>query len=239
MTPAQSTEEVRIPSKGLVYDANLPHSVGTIELKYPTLAEEDILMSPNLLRQGIAVKKFVQSLIVSPEIKVENLVLGDYNTLAVAARIMAYGPSYGVKVGDTVLDLDLNNIATMDIKEELLVEKHKNLFQFTLSSGTVIQYRLRTMADDEIFNKTVNELGENEKRPEMTMRYIQSIVSVDGVTSPVTVSKFVYGMKPMESKEFREHLAITSPGISDMIKTTIKGREVSIPFRLGPDFFWP
>jgi len=47
------TEVVDLPSKGLLYPKDHPCSGGTIEIKYMTAKEEDILTSRNLIQKGI------------------------------------------------------------------------------------------------------------------------------------------------------------------------------------------
>ena len=60
------TEIVPLPSKGLVYPEGHPLSDGTIEMKYMTAREEDILTSQNLIKQGVVLDKLFESLIVTP-----------------------------------------------------------------------------------------------------------------------------------------------------------------------------
>ena len=56
------TEAIELPSRGKVYEATNLLSSGTIEMKYMTAREEDILTNINLLRQGIAIEKMLQCL---------------------------------------------------------------------------------------------------------------------------------------------------------------------------------
>ena len=72
------TENIELPSQGKVYETENPLSIGSVEMKYMTAREEDILTNINLLRQGIAIEKMLQSLIKSP-ILYEDLLLGDRN----------------------------------------------------------------------------------------------------------------------------------------------------------------
>ena len=50
------TEVLSLPSKGLLYPKDSPLSSGTIEVKYMTAKEEDILTSTNLIEKGLVVK---------------------------------------------------------------------------------------------------------------------------------------------------------------------------------------
>ena len=46
------TEVLSLPSKGLLYPEDSPLRSGTIDVKYMTAKEEDILTSTNLIAQG-------------------------------------------------------------------------------------------------------------------------------------------------------------------------------------------
>ena len=74
--PKFPTEQVDLPSKGLLYPKDNALSSGTIEMKYMTAREEDILTNINLLKQGLAIDKVLQALIKSP-INYEDLLLCD------------------------------------------------------------------------------------------------------------------------------------------------------------------
>ena len=57
------TETVELPSKGLLYPEDSPLSSGTIEMKYMTAKEEDILSNTNYIFKGTVMDKLLQSLI--------------------------------------------------------------------------------------------------------------------------------------------------------------------------------
>ena len=87
------TEQVELPSKGLVYPKDNPLSSGQIEMKYMTAREEDILTNQNYIAKGTVIDKLLQALIVS-DINYNDIVVGDKNALLVAARILGYGKDY-------------------------------------------------------------------------------------------------------------------------------------------------
>ena len=89
------TEFVEIPSKGKFYPNGHPlHNLDTIEIKYMTAKEEDILSDRSLLKKGIAVDRALQNLIVNKAIKIDDLLVGDKNALLIAARKTGFGPEY-------------------------------------------------------------------------------------------------------------------------------------------------
>jgi hypothetical protein len=129
------TEVIDLPSKGLVYPESSPLSSGTIELKYMSAREEDILTNQNYLEKGIVVDKLLQSLIVS-KIDYNELITGDKNAILVAARILGYGAKYRVDVTDKFgakipVDIDLSELKNKKISEDLFIAG-QNEFDFIL-----------------------------------------------------------------------------------------------------------
>ena len=57
------TEIVTLPSTGYFYPEDNPLTSGTVEIKYMTAREEDILTSRNLITKGIVLDKLLESLI--------------------------------------------------------------------------------------------------------------------------------------------------------------------------------
>ena len=61
--PLFPSEEVTLPSKGLLYPEESPLRSGVIEMKYMTAREEDILTNQNYISNGTVIDKLLQSLI--------------------------------------------------------------------------------------------------------------------------------------------------------------------------------
>ena len=81
------TEEVTLPSKGLIYPKESPLSSGTLEMKYMTAREEDILTNESYIKNGTVIDKLLKALIVTP-INYNDLLIGDKNAIMVAARVL-------------------------------------------------------------------------------------------------------------------------------------------------------
>ena len=93
------TEFVDLPSRGLGYDTGHPmHGKDTIEIRYMTAKDEDILTSKTLLKKGIAVERFLDNIIVDKQVKASTLLTGDRNAIIIAARISGYGADYTTQV---------------------------------------------------------------------------------------------------------------------------------------------
>ena len=129
------TEVVDLPSKGKLYPDGHPLKSGTIELKYMTAREEDILTSQNLIQKGVVLDRLLQALIVTP-CNYDDILIGDKNAIMVAARVMGYGSEYKVEIEDpytpgekqdTVIDLQTLQDSEIDWN---LIGKHRYSFGF-------------------------------------------------------------------------------------------------------------
>jgi hypothetical protein len=56
------TEEIDLPSRGLLYPKDSPLAAGKVEMKYMTAKEEDILTNPNYIAKGTVIDKLLTSL---------------------------------------------------------------------------------------------------------------------------------------------------------------------------------
>ena len=80
------TEFVELPSRGKFYSTDHPlHGKEVIEMRYMTAKDEDILTSPALLKNGIAINRLIENLIVDKNIVIDSLLVGDKNAIILAA----------------------------------------------------------------------------------------------------------------------------------------------------------
>ena len=71
------TEVIELPSQGKTYAEGHPLSKGTVEIKYMTAKEEDILASQNLIRKGVVLDKLFESVVVEPGLDIGDIFVGD------------------------------------------------------------------------------------------------------------------------------------------------------------------
>ena len=152
------TEVVELPSKGYFYPKGTPLASGKVEMRYMTAREEDILTSPNLLKQGIAVDKLLETLIVDKKINLDDMLIGDKNALIVAARILGYGKDYGFLTFDddgeeVTAAVDLTSLKDKEIDFDKL-PSNTNEFPFTLpNSKREITLKFLTHKDEKELEK--------------------------------------------------------------------------------------
>ena len=233
------TEEVELPSKGLLYPESNPLSSGKVELKYMTAREEDILSNQSYIQKGIVLDKLLRSLIVNKDINIDYLVTGDKNAIFIASRILGYGKDYNVSIKDIEYTLDLTKLENKDFDESFLT-KGTNLFSYTMeSTGTVIEYKILTGRDEKAVDREIEALKKINKDSStgITSRLKQMIVSVDGKTERKDINNFVDNyLLARDSRALREHIKNTQPDVN-MNYILDNGEEVAIP--IGLNFFWP
>tara|TARA_R110000823_G_scaffold23991_2_gene71152 strand:- start:621 stop:1370 length:750 start_codon:yes stop_codon:yes gene_type:complete len=237
------TEEVTLPSKGLLYPSENLLSKGVIEIKYMTAKEEDILTNQNYIQKGTVIDKLLKSLIVTP-IDYNDLLVGDKNAILIAARILGYGANYEFKYQDKDASVDLSELEDKELDESLITEG-KNEFDFTLPfSKNSITFKLLTQADDTKIQNELKGLKKIDKNanPENTTRLKHTILSVDGDSTPKTIREFVDNqLLARDAREFRKYITHVSPDVDLNVDLTFNDGEtvenVSLP--IGVNFFWP
>jgi hypothetical protein len=233
------TETIELPSKGLVYPENNPLSSGKVEMKYMTAKEEDILTNQSYIKNGTVLDKLLQSLVVDKNINIDDLIIGDKNSLLIASRVLGYGSKYPVRINGRDVSVDLSILENKDI-DFSSIEQGKNEFSYTLeSTGNIITYKLLTGKDEKIIEKEIAGVRkiQQDASPELTTRLKQMILSINGDTDRKTVRDFVDNyFLARDSRAFREHIKNTQPDVNLNV-TLDSGEEVAIP--IGLSFFWP
>ena len=240
------TEQVTLPSKGLLYPKESPLSKGEIEMKYMTAREEDILTNVNYIRQGVVLDKLLQSLIVT-EINYDDLLVGDKNAILIAARVLGYGKDYditytdenGIEVKATV---DLTSLENKSV-DYSLYKAGSNEFNFSLpKSGNAVTFKLLTHGDDKKIEAEVKGLQKINPMisPEMTTRLKYMITSINGQRDQKDIRDFVdNAFLAPDARALREYYNSVSPDINLKYypNGNYTGEGIAIPISLN--FFWP
>ena len=243
------TEDVTLPSKGLLYSEGHPLRSGVIKMKYMTAKEEDILTNQNFIKNGTVINKLLQSLIVTP-VNYNDLLIGDKNAILIAARILGYGADYTFEyvspnTGDKEeVTIDLTELDDKELDESLMIEG-RNEFAFTLPTSKVeVTFKFLTHGDEEKIQKELKGLKKINKQSssELTTRLKHTLLSVNGDRDIKTIREFVDNrFLARDSKAFRSYLSDIMPDINMEIDLDLENgdtiEDVNIP--LGVSFFWP
>ena len=246
------TETVDLPSGGKVYPKDSPLSIGKIDIKYMTAKEEDILTSQTLLKKGIALDRFLQSIIIDKSINPHTLLVGDKNAIIIAARSSGYGADYSAHINCTqcgaknYIEFDLRNPEYIGdgYPEELNITKTENgtlITQMPFSKFNV-EFRFMNGEDEMVMTKTLMDQRKNNRvESVLTEQYKRMIISVEGHTDQGVIDQYAENMPTIDSRHLKLLLKNITPNIK--ISKDLNCREcehvqeVDVPF--GTDFFWP
>ena len=233
------TETIELPSKGLLYPSDNPLSSGTIEMKYMTAKEEDILTNQSYIQNGTVLDKLLQSLIVT-KISYDDLLIGDKNAIMIAARILGYGKDYKFMYRGEEETVDLTKIENAPIHEEVQ-KATSNEFAFTLpGSGNVVTFKLLTHGDEKKIEQETKGLTKINKNSSTTIttRLKHQILSINGETEKPKIREFVDNyLLAQDSRALRERIKELSPDVDLTFFPENGNNRVDIP--IGLSFFWP
>jgi hypothetical protein len=233
------TEVVELPSKGLLYPEDSELAKGTVEIKYMTAKEEDILTNQSYIKNGTVLDKLLKSLIVS-KINFDDLLIGDKNAIMIAARILGYGSEYSFDYLGESHTVDLSQMENKPLKEELFKDR-KNEFPFTLpKSGNVVTFKILTHKDEQDISRELEGLKKINKdaSPELSTRLKYIITSVNGDYERKSVREFVDGyLLAQDSRALREYIKEVQPDVD--LTFFPDGSDIRINIPIGVSFFWP
>jgi hypothetical protein len=237
------TEVVDLPSQGLLYPKDSPLSSGTIEIKYMTAREEDILTSANLIKKGIVIDKLLEALIIDKSIKLDDMLLGDKNAILIASRILAYGKDYEVEIDGKEVVVDLTTLKEKKLDEKIVVNG-ANEFDFELpATKRKLTFKLLTQSDEKSMDKEIEgykKIGDGIGY-ETTTRLKHQILSVDGDAKKASINSFVDNeFLSRDSRDFRAHVNSINPDVemkSVYIDEDGNEKEFTVPMTVT--FLWP
>jgi hypothetical protein len=233
------TETIELPSKGLLYPEGHPLSEGTIEIKYMTAKEEDILTNQNYIQNGTVLDKLLKSLIIT-KVNYDDIVIGDKNAIMIAARILGYGAEYKFNYNGVEEVVDLSKIENKKLDESLYT-KGNNEFSFNLpSSDNEITFKFLTHGDESKINQELEGLKKLKKdeSPELTTRLKYMITSINGNRDTKTIREFVdQAFLSRDARAFREYINKIQPDVDLTFFPSSSNKSISLP--IGINFFWP
>jgi len=241
------TEIVDLPSKGLLYPKGHPLKKGTIEMKYMTAKEEDILTNQSFIKNGVVLDKLFKALIVTP-CDYNDLLLCDKNAIMIAARILGYGKDYPIKAispetGDEIEHVvDLTKLHDKKIDWDL-IKDGVNEFPLVLPAAKIpIKVRLLSQKYQSKMDAELKGLAKLKKNAQVStmMKYV--ITDIDGETDSAAIRRYVDNkLLAIDSRAIRQHLKKITPEVNLQVEVPDgdSGDTFRSPINIGLDFFWP
>ena len=250
------TEFVELPSRGQFYSSEHPlHNQETVELRFMTAKDEDILTSQALLKNGLAIDRLVSNLIVDKNINPDELLIGDKNALLVAARVSGYGADYTVKVSCPSCGTSEEHtfdLAALENNEGTQPEENDGSGVTTTDNGTftavlprtgyTAEFRLFTAQDEKNTIQTSTKKAKHKLSDSVSTDMLKTlVVSVNGVTDRTEVNNFIDNMPAQDARHIRGCVQVVTPNV-DMTQSCECSScgavaDMEVPFTA--EFFWP
>ena len=250
---ATPTEFVELPTIGKYYPEGHPlHGKDSVEIRYMTAKDEDILSSKTLIKKGVALDRLLQNIIIDRSIDINSLYVGDKNAILIAARITGYGEKYNatttcpscMSAVEFEYNLsELNAYGGEDWQDYAIRRQAEARFVITLPhTGVEAEVRLLTSKDEDYLAQ-MRENKKKRKLPEsnLTDQLRMIVVSVNGHNDPKSLNAFVEGLPAIDSKYLRSAYEKVVPNVdmSQDFACDICGHEQEVAVPLTAGFFWP
>jgi len=244
------TEIVDLPSQGLLYPDDHPlKDVSSVEIKFMTTREEDLLVSPSLNEKGVAIDRVIESLLVSHRVNGSTLIPGDKTAILIAARKSAYGSDYTFRelcnVCSAINDISVS-IDDVKIKElnqtETSFYKNGNIVVVLPKTETMVEMKILTSEDEKSIDETIaRKIKNNLPGEELLTRYRKMIVTVNESDDTQNIINFINNLGIAESRYLKKKYAEMLPNIdfrySHECNSCGNTMEGGVP--IGGSFFWP
>lgn len=242
------TERIDLPSKGIVYPEDHVLSQGFIDVIPPGARQEDILTNGNYLGKGIAVDKFLESILIT-DTKLDDMIPGDRDAFMIAARVLAFGKNYTTlatidKKAEPVT-FDLTTLQEREVDWSLFT-KGVNEVSYTMPGGSQVKYKFITGNDHA--SMTAEEAAMKKTSPDYsadTSLFLKfALTEVNGSRATGDIRKFVDNPVELplhQIKDLKKQITNTSPGYIWKANGVRLNKEIvedlSVPYTV--DFFWP
>jgi len=148
---------IQLPSNGQCYR----NKMDRLPVAYLTAYDENIIMSPNLYKDGLVIDFLLKNKIMNKEINVDDLVSGDIDAIVLFLRATSYGPDFPIVVADPETGEQIEttvDLTTLKPKEFTLVGDENGWFEYiTPIKKDTIKFRYLTRKQEKQLKK-VTEL---------------------------------------------------------------------------------
>ena len=154
-----SYDTVNLPSKGECYKNKMKE----IEVSYLTAYDENLILSPNLYRNGTFLDHILKNKILS-DVDPDDLIQGDRDAIIIWLRASGYGDEYPVEVEDTNTGKEFRTtikLSSLKYKKFNLKGDENWYFDFTMPvCGDEVKFKFLTNRD----TKKLQEMHDEEDK---------------------------------------------------------------------------
>lgn len=225
---------VKLPSLGWAYPESSPLRAGTVEIRYMTAYDEDILSNQSYISQNNIYEKLIDSIMLTDGVQAKHIATSDIEAIIIMARIHSYGDKYPVLVTHPETKQQLKrdiNLSEIEFKPFKLESDENGEFEYVRpDNGDVLKFKYLNIEES-------NTIDDGYLFSELTTK---SICAINGNRDKNFISDYVkYQFIGKESRSFRKYLSDNMPGLNlNIIFQGDNGDTFESRFQIGSDIFW-
>lgn len=249
------TEFVELPSEGKHYPADHPlYNETTVEIKQMTAKEEDILTSATLIKNGVALERLLESIIINKNINPKTLLVGDRNAIVIAARVSGYGNTYRTTITcpncitEQKYNFDLNNALVVksteinnNIPENIAISDNGDYSVVLPKSGLNVTLRLLNGYDETLLTGQLEKNRQQKAEKLVTTQLSMMISSVNGNDTREAINYVAHNLPSSDSAFLRSVYKKLVPNVELLLNFDCQHcshtEDMEVP--LTAEFFWP
>jgi hypothetical protein len=226
---------VPLPSQGVFYK----NKKKSIKVGYLTANDENILMGGgNDMTQTL-----LRSKIYEPDVRIEDLLEGDIESILIFLRNTAFGPEMELNLVDPITKKPFKGTVRLDelnVNKGQLPSEDGTFITMLPKSQTTVKLKPMTYGEIMEVQKMVESYPQGRTAPKVTWRLNKQIIEINGVQDRSEISKFIDQMPIADSKYIRKFMDDNEPRL-DLTRTVIapSGEKLTVNVGFGVDFFRP
>lgn len=141
-----------LPSNGMCYPVTSPLRCGRIPVAYLTAADENIIASPNVYRDGKLLDIILERKILDKRINVSDLSSGDRDAIILWLRATSYGEDFPISTTNPQTGKQYNvtiKLSQFGYNDFDLESDENGLFTYTTSNEDEIKFKFFTNEDEQ------------------------------------------------------------------------------------------
>lgn len=171
-----------LPSKGQCYPKNSPLRCGRVPVAYLTAADENIIASPNVYRDGKLLDIILDRKILDKRINVNDLCSGDRDAIILWLRGTSYGEDFPISATNPETGKQYNvtiSLSQFDYNKFELEGDENGLFDFETNNGDLIKFKFFTNKDEEQLRKVITSQITDSNKFEIFRNLTQIVESLN------------------------------------------------------------
>jgi len=229
---------VELPSRGLYYK----NKKSGVKIGYLNATDEDVLSSG--VKNNNLLITLLRNKLYEPEIKPEDLLDGDIESILIFLRNTSFGPEYTINLMDPATGKMFQHTFIIDevnFKKPKTTPNEDGTFTTTLPrTGAIVKLRLLTLGDKSKITDMETKYPKGRIAPTTIWTLQEQIIELNGETDRGKIIEFIQNMPIMDSKYIKRFISQNEPGLDLTLEVIApSGENVSTSITFGVDFFRP